>query len=269
MNLLRRPAHLGAQHAAMYRDRSVARSYGNRPPYPDETIQILADLLPAGCHRVLEVGCGTGLIARPLAAQADVVDAVDPSAAMIEVGRTLPGGDRSNLRWILGSAEEAPLRPPYGLVVAASCLHWLDWELVLPRFAAALVEGGLLAVVNAVTRGGPDLKELIPRYSHNQDFSKNDGYDWRAELERQGLLLLPRGSRQTAWHPFHQSFDDFVDGWHSMGGFSRERMGAESVVEFDGELRGVLERTYPSGEVAMEVGAVVGWARPGTGRPGR
>lgn len=249
----------------MFQDRSVARSYGKRPPYPDETFEIILDLLPAGCRRVLEVGCGTGVISRPLAAHVDALDAVDPSAAMLEVGRALPGGDRDNLRWILGSAEDAVLHPPYGLVVAASCFHWLDWEVVLPRFASALIEGGLLAVVQSVTRGGPDLKELMPRYSHNQDFSKNDDYDWRAELERRGFLLPPTGFRQTAWRPFQQSFDDFVDGWHSMGGFSRERMGAEAVVQFDLELRSVLARTYPAGEVAMEVGAVVGWARPGTG----
>jgi SAM-dependent methyltransferase len=263
---MRRPARLGAQHAAMYHDRSVTLSYRNRPPYPDETIRILAELLPAGCGRVLDVGCGTGAIARPLAALADAVDALDPSAAMLEVGRGLPGGDRSKLRWILGSAEEGVLYPPYGLVVAAASFHWLQWDLVLPRFAEALVENGLLAVVQTRERGGPDLRQLIPRYSTNQDFSVDDDYDWRAELQRRGFLT-PVGSRQTAWEAFHQSFDDFVDGQHSLGGLSRERMGSHAVVEFDRELRAILAETYPAGQVVMEVCAIVGWARPGTGHP--
>ena len=64
---------------------------------------------------------------------------------------------------------------------------------------------------------------------------------------------------------FRQSFDDFVDCWHSMGGLSRERMGAEAVAEFDRELRAILARTYPAGQVEMEVGAAIGWARPGRG----
>jgi SAM-dependent methyltransferase len=263
---MRRPARLGARHAAMYQDRSVARSYRNRPPYPDETIRIIADLVPAGCRRVLDVGCGTGFVARPLAALVEAVDALDPSPAMLEVGRRLPGGDRSNLRWILGSAEDAVLRPPYGLVVAGASFHWLRWDVVLPRFAEALVPDGLLAVAQTSERGGPDLRELIARYSTNQDFSVDDDYDWRAELRRRGLLT-PLGVRETAWETFQQSFDDFVDGQHSMGGLSRERMGSSAVAEFDRELRAILARTYPAGRVEMEVRGTIGWSRPGTGRP--
>jgi len=103
---MRRPARLGAKHAAMYRDASGARSYRNRPPYPDQTIDVLAELVPAACRRVLDVGTGTGSIARPLAAHVDWVDALDFSAAMLAVGRHLAGGDGSNLRWIVGSAAE-------------------------------------------------------------------------------------------------------------------------------------------------------------------
>jgi len=249
----------------MYGDRSVALSYQNRPPYPDETIHALADLLPAGCRRVLDVGCGTGFIARPLAALVEAVDALDPSAAMLEVGKQLPGGDRSNLRWLLGSAEDGALQPPYGLVVAASCFHWLQWDVVLPRFAEVLVPDGFLAVVQPKERGGPELRKLIPQYSTNQDFAVDDDYDWRAELVRRGLMT-PTGVRETAWTMFRQSFDDYVDGQHSMGGLSRERMGTHRLSEFDRELRAILAQTYPSGQVEMEVSAVVGWVRPGTGR---
>lgn len=259
---MRRPARLGERHASMFRLASVASSYGNRPPYPEETIGILADLVPSGCRRVLDVGCGTGLIARPLAALVDAVDALDPSAAMLEVGRRLPGGDRANLSWMLGTAEEGALRPPYGLIAAASSFHWFQWDVVLPRFADALAPDGLLAMVEARQRGGPDLRELIPRWSTNQDWGIGDDYDWGAELVRRGLLT-PVGRRETAWIPWGQSFDDFVDGWHSMGGFSRERLGPEALASFDRELRVVLARTYPAGRVEMEVGAAVTWARPG------
>ena len=44
--------------------------------------------------------------------------------------------------------ETAPLDPPYALVTAGESLHWMAWEVVLPRFAAALVPGGLLAIAD-------------------------------------------------------------------------------------------------------------------------
>ncbi|HWF30776.1 MAG TPA: methyltransferase domain-containing protein, partial [Mycobacterium sp.] len=43
--------------------------------------------LPPRCHRVLDVGCGAGSFATRLARRVEQVDAVDRSAAMIEVAR--------------------------------------------------------------------------------------------------------------------------------------------------------------------------------------
>ena len=42
---------------------------------------------------VLDLGCGTGYLARPLAPLVDRVDAIDISAAMIEEGKRLLGSD--------------------------------------------------------------------------------------------------------------------------------------------------------------------------------
>ncbi|MBV9278962.1 MAG: class I SAM-dependent methyltransferase, partial [Chloroflexi bacterium] len=49
---------------------------------------------------VLDAGCGTGDVARPLAPLVDRVDAVDISAGMIERGRRLPGGENPAITWI-------------------------------------------------------------------------------------------------------------------------------------------------------------------------
>jgi 2-polyprenyl-3-methyl-5-hydroxy-6-metoxy-1,4-benzoquinol methylase len=113
--------------ARAFQDRSVAAAYRLRPPYPPETFEVLAGLLADGPRVALDVGCGDGAIARPLAPLVDRVDAVDASAAMIEAGKGLPGGGHPRLRWIIGRAEDAPLRPPYALVTAGSSLHWMDW----------------------------------------------------------------------------------------------------------------------------------------------
>src|SRR5439155_27011914 len=103
----------------------------------------------------------------------DGIDAVDASAAMIERGRHLPGGGDARLNWILAPAETAPLRPPYGLVVAASSLHWMDWDVVLPRIKSTVAPGAFLAIFDDNSMPPlwhAQLDAIIPRYSTNREF---------------------------------------------------------------------------------------------------
>jgi predicted TPR repeat methyltransferase len=78
-----KPTHLGPAYSAMFRDQSVADAYPHRPPYPAAVFDTLAELITDTPRAILDVGCGTGDIARPLVARVDRVDAVDISAAMI------------------------------------------------------------------------------------------------------------------------------------------------------------------------------------------
>src|SRR5438270_13066726 len=110
------PSYLRADVAAAFEDRGVAASYRYRPQYPPAPFELLAGSIVDKPRAVLDIGCGTGFLARPLAPLVDRLDAVDVSAAMIEEGRHLPGGDDPRLRWIVGRVEDAPLDPPYALV---------------------------------------------------------------------------------------------------------------------------------------------------------
>src|SRR5579859_4306534 len=95
-----KPRHLGPAYAAQFADAAVAAAYPTRPPYPAEVFEVLEGLLAGETRAVLDVGCGTGDLARPLAARVERVDAVDVSAAMLAVARQLPGGTRPGLRWL-------------------------------------------------------------------------------------------------------------------------------------------------------------------------
>ncbi|HEY8862497.1 MAG TPA: class I SAM-dependent methyltransferase, partial [Candidatus Limnocylindria bacterium] len=94
----------------VFRDTDVARAYRQRAPYPEETFAILESLL-VDPRTVLDAGAGTGALARRMLRFAKRVDAVDPSEAMIQEGRQLPGGTDPRLAWIKGTAEDAPLDP--------------------------------------------------------------------------------------------------------------------------------------------------------------
>jgi SAM-dependent methyltransferase len=257
---LAKPAYWTYENAQAFGAESVARVYRLRLPFPDETFAILADLAGDPPRRVLDVGTGNGKVARPLAARVDHVDALDISEAMIAEGRRLPGGDSPNLTWILGRAEDAPLHPPYALVTASSSLHWMDWHVVLPRFARALTPNGMLALPHTGRAPVPwddDLKEIRRRYSAARD---HRNIDLIQALEQRGLFRK-EGERQTALVPFTQSLDDYVESFHSYSAYSRERLTPEQATAMDAEIRALVRR-YTGDAVELQLVATVIWGKP-------
>ena len=259
------PAFLRPDVAATWGDRAVAASYRHRPPYPPQTFDILAGLITDEARTVLDLGCGTGFVARPLAPLVDRVDAVDISAAMIEEGRRLPGGDHPRLRWMVGRAEDVALHSPYALVTAGDSLHWMDWEVVLPRLADALSPTGRLAILSVdgkVAAEDQALHEetldLIRRYSTLGDWQP--GFDLRAELERRGLFR-EQGRTETDAVPFCQSVEEYVESFHGRASLSWERMDPDDTAAFDGALRQlVLDRVGDTVEHAVR--ASIAWGKP-------
>ena len=138
----------------------MVSAYPARPAYPSAVIALLADLVHDTPRVVLDIGCGTGELARRLALLVDRVDAVDFSAGMLDLGRRLSGGDVPTVNWIVGTAEDVALNGPYALITAGKSLHWMDWDVVLPRFARVLTTRGVLAIVDRSWEGEPGLEIL-------------------------------------------------------------------------------------------------------------
>jgi predicted TPR repeat methyltransferase len=78
-----KPSHLSGTYGAWFKDPLLAAAYPARPPYPDGVIQLLTELIVDTPRAVLDVGCGTGELARRLSSSVDRVDAVDFSATML------------------------------------------------------------------------------------------------------------------------------------------------------------------------------------------
>src|SRR5438874_11654693 len=75
------------------RYRSAAAHYERgRPPYAPALIRRVADVTGLGAqHRVLDLGCGPGPLARGFAPLAREAVAVDPSPEMLSQARALAG----------------------------------------------------------------------------------------------------------------------------------------------------------------------------------
>jgi SAM-dependent methyltransferase len=83
--------------SAAYADTRLTALYDALNPPGDDTAFYLS--LPGQPpQEILDVGCGTGLLACALAARGHRVTGADPAAAMLGVARTRPGGDQ--VRWI-------------------------------------------------------------------------------------------------------------------------------------------------------------------------
>jgi SAM-dependent methyltransferase len=256
-----RPAHLSAEFAAQFADRSVVRAYRTRPRYPAGTAEILESLLAPGPARVLELGCGTGDLTLELAPRVAALDALDVSEPMLAAARERAGAAHPNVRWHAVSAERFEPRESYALAVAAESLHWMEWSIVLPRIARWLRPGAVLAIVArelAPLPWDPELRGLVSTHSTNRGFRP---YDLVEELTSRGLFR-ESGRRRTPPEPVEQTLSDYVESFHSRNGFSRERMAASSAAEFDESLRGAVLRHEPDGVVRGTGSALVVWGTP-------
>ena len=107
----------------------------------------LARTLKSGAH-VLDLGCGTGLLACRIAEEGFAVTGVDPAKGMLGVARTRPGGER--VSWIKSVGQAMRLPQRFDLIYmtghAFQALLTDDDAVALLRTAHDhLAEDGLLA----------------------------------------------------------------------------------------------------------------------------
>jgi SAM-dependent methyltransferase len=244
---------------SVFADDEVVRLYRHRSPYPQGVIEILRRLIVEP-RVVLDAGAGSGAIARRLAPFAERIDAVDPSSAMLQEGRRLPGGDDPRIRWIERRAEDAPLDGPYGLVTCGASLHWMSADLVMPRFRGALAPGALVAIADVDVIHGPyrdDVLAVIREHSEITDHRETE--DLVATLRVEGRFELV-GDETTAPVPFEQSADDYIEMLHSTSTLARIRLG-ERAATFDEQLHAVFAR-HGLDHVRYDVVGRVWWGRP-------
>jgi len=138
---------LRRRYAQVFDD--VAEEYDReRRGYPDELIDAACRTgdLSAG-DRVVEVGCGTGLLTTSLLARGLRVDAVDPGANMIRLARRRVG-EGAAVRFHRGRFEDLTLPDaPFSALFSAAAFHWIEPEVGWARAAELLEPGGVIALL--------------------------------------------------------------------------------------------------------------------------
>ena len=168
----------------LYRDPNLAQFY-------DLENEWAADLdtcagLAAGARAVLDLGCGTGLLAAALAEDRDVVG-VDPAAAMLDIARRRPGGDR--VTWVQSGAQDVRLGRRFDLVVLTGHAFQV--------FLTDEDQGAVLATIAA---------HLAPEGRFIFDTRNPAAEAWRA--------WTPERSRRRLDHPAFGPVDAWTDADH-------------------------------------------------------
>ncbi|WEG07556.1 class I SAM-dependent methyltransferase [Microbacterium horticulturae] len=128
-----------------YDPRIVDLYDGDNPDGPDhDHFRGLADEI--GARRILDVGCGTGILTVTLVDEGREVVGVDPSPAMLAYARRREGAEA--VSWIHGDASAAP-DEPFDLVVmsgnVAQHIPDPDWSRALADIRRAARHGATLA----------------------------------------------------------------------------------------------------------------------------
>lgn len=126
----------------LYRDPALVRFYDLDNGWSDNSQYCLDMAMPG--QSVLDLGCGTGLVATRLAERCRVTG-VDPADAMLDVARRREGGDRVD--WVLADARTVRLPRKFDLVVLTGHAFQVflsdgDQLAICQTIAAHLAPGG-------------------------------------------------------------------------------------------------------------------------------
>jgi ubiquinone/menaquinone biosynthesis C-methylase UbiE len=122
-----------------------------RPGYPNDIINFVVTTAGVGAGAaVLDVGCGTGQLTRPLARSGFRVMAIDigPSLMAAARERLAESGDSTGVSFQVAAFEdfEAP-DASFDLIVSGAAFHWIDPEIRFVKSARLLRPGGWLALL--------------------------------------------------------------------------------------------------------------------------
>lgn len=225
-----------------FQSEEVVDLYLYRPTYPQEIYDLIVNHSPAS-GRILDLGCGHGKIARPMSQHFGSVTAVDPSAHMIALGKSLEFGNARNLEWVEGYAETAPLTGQYDTVVAALSIHWMDHEVLFSKLSKHVKHAHLFAVIEGDGAHEPPwesdwqtfLSKWVPKVTGKALYADKDKSFWETYLD----FVDVKETYEVVSAPFLQSLEDFILCQHSRDTFAISKLGS-GVESFDSELRELL-----------------------------
>jgi ubiquinone/menaquinone biosynthesis C-methylase UbiE len=231
-----------------------------RPKYPQALYdRLIQEFNLNGQGRLLDLGCGTGLISLALHDRFEQAIAVDPDAEMLKEAKQEANHlNANNIIWLERTAEQLDEEPDtFKLITIGRAFHWMDRSLVIDRSYRVLQPGG--GFVLLATHGEDPWKSETPWQQSALTVIKKwlgdrrrAGQGWwldpdppHAELLAQSLFpsqILYETTFEQVW-----TIDSFIGYLYSTAFCLRSFLG-DQVDAFEAEIRETLLAIEPSGE---------------------
>lgn len=171
-------------------------------PAQDAIIEELAD---RGSRRILDVGCGTGILTARIQStlSTDDVSGVDPSEGMLANARRRS----SAVNWLNGAAEHLPL--PDGAVDAvtsSTAFHFFDQPAALAEFHRVLAPGGIVVIGSVIQPSSTprDLHGILARCTPAGYLASDRLPDLLTDAGFDVIHRRPIDSRVSGWPLFYR-----------------------------------------------------------------
>ena len=225
-----------------------------RAGFPDEFYERLAGYEFIGrngeSRRCLDLGTGTGALARGFARRGWRVTGIDTSADMMQAARHLDAAAGVEIDYAVANAE-ATGQPDasFDMVAAATCWHWFDRARAAREARRVLVDRGALVICAMDWSEEPGniieaTTALIAQ--HNPAWLSSGGsglrFAWADELTSAGFMVVDR-FRFTAAVPYsHAAWRGRI---RASAGVAPS-MSPEAVAAFDRAHAALLQERFPA-----------------------
>ena len=200
-------------------------------------------------NRVLDLGTGTGTIARGLALRGCRVTGIDSEQHLLTEAARLDREAATGVTYVQGRAEATGLpEASFDLVTAGQCWHWFDRAATVAEVARVLAPSGRLVIAHFDWLPMRDnvvamTERLVERYNPDWHLGNTSGLypPWLTDAAEGGFEALETFSFDVQVAYTHEAWRGRIRASAGIGA----SLPAESVALFDAHLEDELKRHWP------------------------